>query len=88
MSLLEHSQSFGLMSSLVASRHNNPHSCQDPAVSNNFCVINSSHVEFKLTPFFGLQSSNLPVGGSVTSENENTESSTNVASHANALVGK
>ncbi|CAF98365.1 unnamed protein product, partial [Tetraodon nigroviridis] len=30
----EHSQSFGLMSSLVASRHNNPHNCQDSASSN------------------------------------------------------
>lgn len=40
-------------------------------------------------PFFGLQSSNLPVGGSVTSEeNENTESGTNMATHGNPLVGK
>lgn len=39
--------------------------------------------------FFGLQSSNLPVGGSVSSEeNENIESSTNMATHGNALVGK
>uniref|UniRef100_A0AAQ5Y5C0 Alpha and gamma adaptin binding protein n=1 Tax=Amphiprion ocellaris TaxID=80972 RepID=A0AAQ5Y5C0_AMPOC len=28
-----HNQGFGLMSSLVASRHNNPRSCQDPPVS-------------------------------------------------------
>ncbi|XP_041651571.1 alpha- and gamma-adaptin-binding protein p34 [Cheilinus undulatus] len=49
-----HNQGFGLMSSLVASRHNNPRSCQDP------------------------QSSNLPVEGSLVSEETNhTESSTN-----------
>lgn len=30
----EHNQGFGLMSSLVASRHNNPRSCQDPASSS------------------------------------------------------
>lgn len=36
-----------------------------------------------------MQSSNLPVGGSVISEeNENTESSTNMATHGNTLVGK
>lgn len=44
MSLLEHSQSFGLMSSLVASRHNNPQNCQDPVVSDTFWVINSNGV--------------------------------------------
>ncbi|XP_071752629.1 alpha- and gamma-adaptin-binding protein p34 [Centroberyx gerrardi] len=30
----EHNQGFGLMSSLVASRHNNPRSCQDPPSSS------------------------------------------------------
>lgn len=36
--LIGHNQGFGLMSSLVASRHNNPrpHNCQDPPVSGNF----------------------------------------------------
>lgn len=34
--LIGHNQGFGLMSSLVASRHNNPRSCQDPPVSGNF----------------------------------------------------
>ncbi|KAM6927025.1 alpha- and gamma-adaptin-binding protein p34 isoform 1-T1 [Lycodopsis pacificus] len=29
-----HNQGFGLMSSLVAARHNNPHSCQDPQSSS------------------------------------------------------
>ncbi|XP_078113199.1 alpha- and gamma-adaptin-binding protein p34 [Sander vitreus] len=29
-----HNQGFGLMSSLVATRHNNPHSCQDPQSSS------------------------------------------------------
>lgn len=43
LTLLEHSQGFGLMSSLVASRHNNPHNCQDPVVSNRFCVINYNY---------------------------------------------
>uniref|UniRef100_A0A8C9WRU1 Alpha and gamma adaptin binding protein n=1 Tax=Sander lucioperca TaxID=283035 RepID=A0A8C9WRU1_SANLU len=33
-----HNQGFGLMSSLVAARHNNPHSCQDPQVIGNFVV--------------------------------------------------
>uniref|UniRef100_A0A8C3AFV7 Alpha and gamma adaptin binding protein n=1 Tax=Cyclopterus lumpus TaxID=8103 RepID=A0A8C3AFV7_CYCLU len=30
-----HNQGFGLISTLVAARHNNPHSCQDPQVSGN-----------------------------------------------------
>lgn len=37
--LLGHNQGFGLMSSLVASRHNNPHSCQDPPVSGGLVFI-------------------------------------------------
>lgn len=36
--LIGHNQGFGLMSSLVAARHNNPHSCQDPQVIGNFVV--------------------------------------------------
>lgn len=37
--LIGHNQGFGLMSSLVASRHNNPRNCpQDPPVSGNFVV--------------------------------------------------
>ncbi len=36
--LIGHNQGFGLMSSLVASRHNNPRSCQDPPVSGYFVL--------------------------------------------------
>ncbi|XP_040018803.2 alpha- and gamma-adaptin-binding protein p34 [Gasterosteus aculeatus] len=36
-----HNQGFGLMSSLVAARHNNPHSCQDPQPSSSLPIEGS-----------------------------------------------
>ncbi|CAN9499358.1 unnamed protein product [Ophioblennius macclurei] len=40
-----HNQGFGLMSSLVASRHNNPRTCQDPPQSSSLPVEGSPPVE-------------------------------------------
>lgn len=40
-----HNQGFGLMSSLVASRHNNPRSCPDPPQSSNLPLEGSPHNE-------------------------------------------
>uniref|UniRef100_A0A672FDI4 Alpha and gamma adaptin binding protein n=1 Tax=Salarias fasciatus TaxID=181472 RepID=A0A672FDI4_SALFA len=39
-----HNQGFGLMSSLVASRHNNPRNCQDPPVSDFYLFVSQSLV--------------------------------------------
>lgn len=39
-------------------------------------------------PVFGPQRPNLPVGSVSSEENENTESSANMATLGNALVGK